>query len=565
MTETSAVWLKHYPEGVPAEINPDFFASIPDLFDTTAAKHADKTAFVCMDQALTYREICDLSKDFAGYLQSLPGMKPGDRVAIMMPNLPQYVIAMLGILRAGMIAVNVNPLYTSHELGHQLADSGAKAIVIIENFAKTLQNTLSETPVKHIVTTKVGDMLPWFKRVAADFVVRYVKKMVPEFNLPGHVNFRAALSAGRRHGFKEVPLKNTDVALLQYTGGTTGVAKGAMLTHRNVLANVEQTGTWISRTFKVAEETAVTALPLYHIFSFTATLCFSKFAATQVMVPNPRDIPGLVALFAKWKFSIVPGVNTLFNALVNNKDFKQLDFSRMKMAVGGGAQVQRTVAQKWRDITGCPILEAYGLTETSPGVCGNLPGADWDGSVGFPLPSTRVSIRGEQFVDLGICTDPDKVAEHTGEICVKGPQVMAGYWEKPEETANVIVDGWLRTGDVGHIDARGAVTITDRKKDLIIVNGLNVYPNEIESIIASMPGVLECGVVGVSNPRVGEMVKAVIVKKDPALTRDDVVKYCRARLTGYKCPRTIIFVKALPKTAVGKILRRNLRDLKESD
>ena len=378
-------------------------------------------------------------------------------------------------------------------------------------------------------------------------------------------NFRKALSIGRSKGFTPVELKNTDVALLQYTGGTTGVAKGAMLTHRNVLANVEQTGTWISQTFEMAKEVAMTALPLYHIFSFTATLCFSKFAATQVMVPNPRDIPGLVALIKKWDFSIMPGVNTLFNALVNNKEFREHQFTRLKMTVGGGAQVQRTVAEKWFKATGCQILEAYGLTETSPGVCGNLPGAPWDGSVGYPLPSTLVSIRGEQFADLGICTDPERVNEFTGEICVKGPQVMAGYWEKPEESANVLIDGWLRTGDVGFMDERGTITITDRKKDLIIVNGLNVYPNEIESVIASMPGVLECGVVGVNNPRVGEMVKAVIVKKDPALTRDDVVKYCRARLTGYKCPRTIVFVKALPKTAVGKILRRNLRDMKETD
>ena len=518
-----------------------------------------------MDRVMTYREVCDLSKDFAGYLQSLPDLKAGDRVAIMMPNLQQYIVSLLGILRAGMIAVNVNPLYTSHELGHQLTDSGAKAMVIIENFAKTLQNTLSETPVKHIVTTKVGDMLPWAKRTIADLVVRYVKKMVPDFNLPGHVNFRKALSIGHAHGFTPVELQNTDVALLQYTGGTTGVAKGAMLTHRNVLANVEQTGTWISSTFEPAKEVAMTALPLYHIFSFTATLCFSKFAATQVMVPNPRDIPALVGLIKKWDFSIIPAVNTLFNALVNNKEFREHKFTRLKMTVGGGAQVQRTVAEKWYKATGCHILEAYGLTETSPGVCGNFPDAPWDGSVGYPLPSTLVSIRGEQFADLGICTDMEKVNEHTGEICVKGPQVMAGYWEKPEETANVLVDGWLRTGDVGYMDARGTVTITDRKKDLIIVNGLNVYPNEIESVIASMPGVLECGVVGVNNPRVGEMVKAVIVKKDPALTRDDVVKYCRARLTGYKCPRTIVFVKALPKTVVGKILRRNLRDIKETE
>ncbi len=565
MQNTSRPWFAHYPEGVPSEINPDVFDSIPALFDSVAEKYGNKTAFVCMDRALTYSDVCRLSRDFAGYLQSLPDLKPGDRVAIMMPNLLQYIISLLGILRAGMIAVNINPLYTSHELAHQLADSETKAIIIIENFAKTLQNTIGETKVKHIVTTRVGDMLPFHKRIITDLVVRYVKKMVPDFNLPGHVNFRKALCVGRSNGYRPVELKNTDVALLQYTGGTTGVAKGAMLSHRNVLANVEQTGIWISHTFNVGEEVAMTVLPLYHIFSLTATLCFSKKAALQVMVPNARDIPGLVELIKKWNFSVIPGVNTLFNALINNKEFKQHKFTRLKMTVGGGAQVQKSVAERWFALTGCHILEAYGLTETSPGVCGNLPDAPWDGSVGFPLPSTDISIRGEQFVDLGCCTDPKKVSEFTGEICVKGPQVMVGYWEKPDETANVLVDGWLRTGDVGFMDGRGCITITDRKKDLIIVNGLNVYPNEIESVIASMPGVLECGVVGVSNPRVGETVKAVIVKKDPALTREDVVKYCRARLTGYKCPRTIVFTKALPKTAVGKILRRNLRDIKETD
>ena len=558
-------WLSQYPAGMPAEINPDTFGSIPALFDEVAKTHGSKIAFVCLDKKLTYSEICSLSRDFAGYLQQVKGLQRGDRVAIMMPNLLQYMIALLGILRAGMIAVNVNPLYTAHELAHQLADSGSKAIVIIENFAKTLQQALPETQIEHIIVTKVGDMLPWHQRLLTDFVVRYVKKMVPQYTLPNCVGFREALSSGRSAGFSPVDIKNTDVALLQYTGGTTGVAKGAMLTHRNVLANVEQTGTWISQTFEIGKETAMTALPLYHIFSFTATLCFSKKAALQVLVPNARDIPGLAALVDKWDFSIIPGVNTLFNALLNNKQFQAHKFSRLKMTVGGGTQVQKTVADRWYKLTGCQILEAYGLTETSPGVCGNLPNAPWDGSVGYPIPSTEVTIRGDNFVDLGVCSDPEKIPEHTGEICVRGPQVMAGYWEKPEETMNVLVDGWLRTGDVGYMDANGRITITDRKKDMIIVNGLNVYPNEIESVIASMPGVLECGVVGVNNPRVGEMVKAVIVKKDPALTREDVVKYCRARLTGYKCPRTIVFVKALPKTAVGKILRRDLKTMRESD
>lgn len=558
-------WYAHYPKGVPEQINPDLYASIPDLFDQVAKKWGSHTAFVCLDRKMSYDEVNALSKDFAGYLQSLPGLEPGDRVAIMMPNLQQYMITLLGILRAGMIAVNVNPLYTAHELAHQLEDSGAKAIVIIENFAKTLETALEQVKVPNIIITKAGDMLPMHKRLAAEFVLKYVKKVVPQYSLPGFVGFRAALAAGRRHGFKPVELKNTDIALLQYTGGTTGVAKGAMLTHRNILANVEQTGTWISGTFVEGQEIAMAALPLYHVFSFTATLCFAKWASTQVLVPNPRDVAGLAALVDKWNFSALCAVNTLFNVMINNKQIQQHDFSALKMAVGGGTQVQKIVSERWLKMTGKPILEAYGLTEASPGVCGNLPGAPWDGSVGYPLPSTEVSIRGDEFADLGFCSseDPDDIAAHTGEICLRGPQVMKGYWQKPEETANVIVDGWLRTGDVGHMDATGKVRITDRKKDLIIVNGLNVYPNEIEDVIASMPGVLECGVVGVSNPRVGETVKAVIVKKDPSLTRDDVVKYCRTRLTGYKVPRTIVFVKALPKTAVGKILRRELKTLRE--
>ena len=556
-------WRAQYPAGMPEEINPDTYESIPALYDEVAKTYGRRTAFVCLRKGLTYDKVNNLSREFAGYLQST-GLVKGDRVAVMMPNLHQYIIALLGILRAGMIAVNVNPLYTAHELAHQLKDSGAKAIVIIENFAKTLECALSETKIEHIVTTKVGDMLPWHQRLLTDFVVRRVKKMIPEYNLPNSLGFREALERGRRRGFTPVQLKNTDVALLQYTGGTTGVAKGAMLTHRNVLANVEQTGAWISQTLQVGKETAMTALPLYHIFSLTATLCFSKKAATMVLVPNPRDIAGLAALVDQWNFSIIAGVNTLFNALLNNKQFQRHKFGHLKMVVGGGAQVQRAVAERWKALTGQSILEAYGLTETSPGVCGNLPDAPWDGSVGYPIPSTDVSIRDDDFNDLGVALSKDDIPAHTGEICVKGPQVMAGYWEKPEETASVLVDGWLKTGDVGYMDATGKITITDRKKDLIIVNGLNVYPNEIENVIASMPGVLECGVTGVMHPKAGEIVKAVIVKKDEALTREDVVKYCRARLTGYKCPRIVVFVKSLPKTPVGKILRRELKNIKDS-
>lgn len=558
-------WLSRYAKGVPERINPDTYSSVPNLFDTVAKQYGKKTAFVCLNRKTSYDELNALSKAFAGYLQSLDGLKPGDRVAVMMPNLTQYMVAMLGILRAGMIVVNVNPLYTAPELSHQLADSGAKAVVIIENFAKTLEDALEGTVVRHIITTKASDMLGFFKRHAVDFVLRRIKKVVPVFNLPGHVNFREAIKRGKANGFTEQPLHNTDIAFLQYTGGTTGVSKGAMLTHRNILANVEQTGTWISQTFEEGKEVIMTALPLYHVFSLTATLCFAKHASLQVLVPNPRDMPGLVKLIKQWDFTAFAGVNTLFNGMLHNKEFCAFRFTRLKMVCGGGTQVQRAVAERFKEVTGTSILEAYGLTEASPGVCGNLPGAPWDGSVGYPLPSTVVSIRGEGFADLGVCDNPEEIDKHTGEICVQGPQVMEGYWEKPEETANVMVDGWLRTGDVGYMDQTGKVFITDRKKDLIIVNGLNVYPNEIEGVIASMPGVLECGVVGVANPRVGETVKAVIVKKDPALTREDVVKFCRARLTGYKVPRSIVFVKALPKTAVGKILRRDLRTMREAD
>ena len=515
-----------------------------------------------MGVGLTYRRTVELSKDFAAYLQGLEGLKPGDRVAIMMPNLLQYVVAVFACLRAGLIVVNINPLYTAREVHGTLVDSGAKAIIIIENFAKTLQNAINGTECRHIVTTAVGDLFPFVKRTLVNFVIRKVKKMVPPYSLPGAVTFNDALAAGRSRGMTPHAIKNTDTAFLQYTGGTTGVSKGAILTHRNLIANMGQVGAWISSTFKEGEEVAMTALPLYHIFSLTATLVFTSFGATMVLITNPRDIEGLAKECIKWDFSIVVGVNTLFAALLNNKTFCSHKFTRLKMTAGGGSQVQRTVAEKWKAQTGSNILEAYGLTECSPGVCGNIPNAPWDGSVGVPIPSTEVSIRGEGFRDLGVCPDGGNIEDYTGEICVRGPQVMQGYWKKPEETAAILRDGWLRTGDVGHMDARGVITITDRKKDMILVSGFNVYPNEVENVIASMPGVLEVGVVGVPSAKSGETVKAVIVKKDPTLTADDVKKYCRTQLTGYKMPREIIFVDALPKTAVGKILRRELKDIR---
>lgn len=560
---TDFPWLAKYPEGVPAQIDPDRIANIPALLDQVVQKHPSAPIFTNMGVTLTASETQAMTKDFAAYLQSLPGMKKGDRVAIMMPNLLQYPIAMFAILRAGFIIVNVNPLYTARELEHQLKDSGAKAIIIIENFAKTLERVIDRTEVKHVITTQVGDLFPCVKRLLVNTVVKHVKKMVPEWNLPGAVDYRTALSRGHQVGFKPVEISNEDVALLQYTGGTTGVAKGAMLTHRNVLANVEQTGTWISVTFKECEEVAMCALPLYHIFAFTATLSFLNWGSRSVLITNPRDMKGLVKECERWNFSVYTGVNTLYNALLNNPDFCKLNFSRLKMAVAGGTQVQKVVAERWKEVTGHGILEAYGLTEASPGICGILPEAPWDGSVGYPIPSTEVSIRGEGFKDLGLCPsdDPETIAAYTGEICAKGPQVMKGYWNRPEETAATFRDGWLRTGDVGYMDINGKITITDRKKDMILVSGFNVYPNEVESVIASMPGVLECGVVGVPHERSGETVKAVIVLKDPSITKDDVVKYCRTQLTGYKIPRQIVFVDSLPKTAVGKILRRELKDI----
>lgn len=560
---TDFPWLAKYPEGVPAQIDPDRIANIPALLDQVVQKHPSAPIFTNMGVTLTASETQAMTKDFAAYLQSLPGMKKGDRVAIMMPNLLQYPIAMFAILRAGFIIVNVNPLYTARELEHQLKDSGAKAIIIIENFAKTLERVIDRTEVKHVITTQVGDLFPCVKRLLVNTVVKHVKKMVPEWNLPGAVDYRTALSRGHQVGFKPVEISNEDVALLQYTGGTTGVAKGAMLTHRNVLANVEQTGTWISVTFKECEEVAMCALPLYHIFAFTATLSFLNWGSRSVLITNPRDMKGLVKECERWNFSVYTGVNTLYNALLNNPDFCKLNFSGLKMAVAGGTQVQKVVAERWKEVTGHGILEAYGLTEASPGICGILPEAPWDGSVGYPIPSTEVSIRGEGFKDLGLCPsdDPETIAAYTGEICAKGPQVMKGYWNRPEETAATFRDGWLRTGDVGYMDINGKITITDRKKDMILVSGFNVYPNEVESVIASMPGVLECGVVGVPHERSGETVKAVIVLKDPSITKDDVVKYCRTQLTGYKIPRQIVFVDSLPKTAVGKILRRELKDI----
>ncbi|AWV90105.1 AMP-binding protein [Bradymonas sediminis] len=555
------IWLDNYPSGVPAEIDPDIYESIPDMFEKTAAKFSGRPAFHNLGHTQSYAEVERLSRNFAAYLQGLPGMRKGDRVAVMSPNLLQYPVALFGILRAGMVLVNVNPLYTGRELEHQLKDSGAKAIVIVENFASVLEQVIERTQVEHVVTTQVGDMLPVPKRWIVNFVAKKVKKMVPAWRIEGAVSFRNALDDGASKEFRAVEMASEDVALLQYTGGTTGVSKGAMLTHRNILANLAQTGVWISESFEEGAEIVVAPLPLYHIFCLTSTLSFMRWGSLSVLISNPRDLPGLVKELGQWKFSVMTGVNTLFNALLHAPGFESVDFGALKVVVGGGAAVQKSVSERWKATTGTYISEAYGLTESSPGLCGNLLETPWNGSVGYPLPSTEVSIRDADFNELPVWTGEGDIEAHTGEVCARGPQVMVGYWNNAEETANTLRDGWLKTGDVGHMDEEGRVTITDRKKDMIVRSGFNVYPAEIEEVIAAHPGVLECGVVGVPDEKSGETVRAVIVKKEPGLTKEDIIEHCRANLTGYKIPQDVLFRDELPKTPVGKILRRKLRDM----
>jgi long-chain acyl-CoA synthetase len=554
------IWLKSYPAGIPAEIDPDLFRSIPDLFEKVAVKFAAKPAFHNLGHTVSYAGLERQSRDFAAYLQALPGMARGERVAIMSPNLLQYPVALFGILRAGMTVVNVNPMYTPRELEHQLKDSGAKAIVILENFAHTLQQVRKSTSVEHVITTQVGDLLPGHKRWLVNFVIKKVKKMVPAWHIDGAVKFRAALVRGKAAPFKPVDVTRDDLAFLQYTGGTTGVAKGAMLTHRNLLANLEQTGIWISGSFKEGAEIIIAPLPMYHIFCLTSTLSFMKWGSLTVLVTNPRDLPAQVKELGTWKWSVMTGVNTLFNGLLNAPGFGQLDFSSVKVVIGGGAAVQKPVAERWKQVTGGYVTEAYGLTESSPGACANPLGAPWNGTIGLPFPSTDLSIRDDDFNELPVWTGKGDIEKHTGEICLRGPQVMKGYWKQPEETAKVLQDGWLKTGDLGHLNADGYVTITDRKKDMILVSGFNVYPNEIEAVVATHPGVLECGVVGVPDEKSGEAVKVVIVKKDPGLTKEAVIAHCKEHLTGYKLPRHVEFRDALPKTPIGKVLRRELRD-----
>jgi long-chain acyl-CoA synthetase len=547
-------WLKSYQPGVPSLIDLNQFASIPDFLEQSFQKFATKPAFHCMGKTLSYAEIDRLSHQFACYLQNDLKLSRGDRVALMMPNILQYPVALFGILRAGMIAVNCNPLYTPRELEHQLKDSGSKAIVIVANFAKTLEQALPKTDVKHVIVTEIGDLLGFPKKYIVNAVIKYVKKMVPEYDIQNVIAFNDALEAGKGTSLSKPVLKLDDVAFLQYTGGTTGVSKGAILTHGNIIANMLQAKAWIQFLVRDGEEIIITPLPLYHIFSLTANcLIFNSVGALNVLITNPRDIPGFVKEMSKWKFSAITGVNTLFNALVNNEEFKKLDFSKLKVALGGGMAVQRAVAEKWKEITKVPLIEAYGLTETSPAACINpMNLKDYNGFIGLPLPSTEMAILDDDGkpVDTG----------QTGEISIRGPQVMKGYWQRPDETAKVMTsDGFFRTGDIGYMNDDGYFKIVDRKKDMILVSGFNVYPNEIEDVAVMNPKVLEAAAIAVPDEKSGEAPKLFVVKKDPSLTEKEMLDFCKQNLTGYKVPKYVEFRSELPKSNVGKILRKELR------
>ncbi|MDL5366925.1 long-chain fatty acid--CoA ligase [Xanthomonas sp. NCPPB 2654] len=550
-------WLQSYPAGIPAEIDVNEYRSVAAVFETSVAKFGDRPAYSNFGKTLTYREAGELARHFAAYLLGELQLKKGDRVALMMPNCLQYPIATFGVLLAGMTVVNVNPLYTPRELRHQLIDSGASAIVVIDNFGKTVQEVLADTPLKQVITTGLGDMLGFPKGALVNFVLKYVKKLVPDYDIPNAVRFRDTLTLGRLHTLPQLDIDPDDIAFLQYTGGTTGVAKGAMLTHRNLVANMLQAGAWIAASGKLEEgkEVIITALPLYHIFALTANgLVFMKLGGLNHLISNPRDMPGFVKELQKTRFTAFTGVNTLFNGLLNTPGFDKVDFSALKFTLGGGMAVQRAVAERWKQVTGVTLVEAYGLTETSPAACINpLTLQEYNGAIGLPIPSTDACVKDDQGQTLA----PGEV----GELCIKGPQVMKGYWRRPEETAGAVdADGWLHTGDMARMDPQGFFYIVDRKKDMILVSGFNVYPNEVEDVIAMMPGVLEVAAVGVPDEKSGEVVKVVIVKKDPNLTAEDVKAHARANLTGYKHPRIVEFRKELPKTNVGKILRRELRD-----
>ena len=553
-------WLGQYPKGVPADIDETQYESLVELLEESFKKNAKSTAYSFMGKDTTFAQTDSLSVAFAAYLQGL-GLEKGDRVALMMPNMPQYPIAVAAILRAGLVVVNVNPLYTARELEHQLKDSGAKAIVIIENFATTLEQCIAATPVKHVIISAMGDRLGLLKGALVNYVVRHVKKMVPNYNLPGAFRFNDAIAQGTGKTLKKPVIKSTDVAVLQYTGGTTGVSKGAVLLHSNVIANVLQSEAWnepVMATIPSSEQVvSVCALPLYHIFAFTVGMMLNmRTGGKLLLIPNPRDLPAVLKELSKHKIHSFPAVNTLFNGLANHPDFNKVDWSHLKISVGGGMAVTSAVAKLWLEKTGCSVCEGYGLSETSPSAsCNPTNSKAYSGSIGLPIPSTWMKLVDDDGNDVP--------AGEAGEIAIKGPQVMAGYWQRPDETAKVMTaDGYFKSGDIGVMDERGYFKIIDRKKDMILVSGFNVYPNEIEDVVSGLAGVMECAAVGVADEKAGEAVKLVIVKKDPALTEEDVRAYCKTHLTGYKQPKVVEFRTELPKTPVGKILRRELRDKK---
>lgn len=549
------IWLDQYPTGVPAEIDIDSGRTLDRLIADSCRNFADAPAFSNLGFELSYADIDRLSLDFAAYLQHELGLKKGDHVAIMMPNLLQYPIVLFGILRAGMIAVNVNPMYTARELEHQLSDAGARTIVIIENFAATLAEVMSDLSLQTVITTQVGDCLPCIKRTLINFAVKYIKRSVPAFDLPDRVDFKKALAIGANHDFTPVDIKPEDTAFLQYTGGTTGPAKGAILSHRNMVANVSQALAWLGPWVEHGRELILSPLPLYHVFALMANcLLFFQLGGKNVLITDPRDTDALIKAFEKHRPTAFTGVNTLFNKLVNKEAFSNLDFSRLKITLGGGAAVQKSVAEKWQTLTAVPLIEAYGLTEASPAVAINpMNLKSYNGSIGLPIPSTDISIRDDQGHESNI--------GEPGELCIRGPQVMSGYWQKPEETRDTFTeDGYLRTGDIARIDEQGFVYIVDRKKDMILVSGFNVYPNEIEEVLAAHPKVLEVACIGVPDEKTGEALKVFVVKRDDSLTRDELIDFCHGKLTGYKVPKQVDFIEKMPKSNIGKILRKTLRD-----
>jgi long-chain acyl-CoA synthetase len=555
------IWLKQYPAGVPADIDVTQYASLVELLEESFAKFRDRKAFICMDKSISYRDLDQMSLALASFLQSR-GLQKGARIALMMPNVLQYPISTAAVLRAGYAVVNINPLYTPRELEHQLKDSGAEAVIVLENFASTVQKVIASTQVKHVIVGSMGDLLG-LKGVIVNLVVRRVKKMVPAFSLPNAISFNDALAAGRNMKLNKPKLAPDDVAFLQYTGGTTGISKGATLLHRNILANVLQNDAWLQPALKkpphVEQLFIVCALPLYHIFALTACFLLAMRAGgVNLLIANPRDMAGFIKELSKYQVNSFPAVNTLYNGLLNSPGFDKLDFSKLKNSVGGGMATQKAVAEKWLKVTGCPLSEGYGLSETSPTLTCNPADADgFSGSIGIPVPSTWLSIRDDDGNELPL--------GEAGEICAKGPQLMAGYWNRPDETAKVMTaDGYFRTGDIGVMTPDGYTKIVDRKKDMILVSGFNVYPNEIEEVIAGHPGVLECAVIGVPDAKSGEAVKAFVVKNNPAVTAEDIIKFCGTQLTNYKVPKQIEFRTSLPKTNVGKILRRELRDEKKA-